>query len=168
MAQKHLVIKDNDTSVSLLKRCFSAGVKMINDVLPLYFEYSSDKKMSIEYKKYSEYQLFFPPKPQPKKSPTAYCHRFTKKDGLVTWNEFKLALSSRADKAEVLDRKIRALHPWPGVYTTMPNHKTLKIISSCLQSKTNYLLPKMVQLPGKNPIAWKQFLAGYRNLIFSS
>ncbi|KKU13196.1 MAG: hypothetical protein UX21_C0052G0001, partial [Microgenomates group bacterium GW2011_GWC2_45_8] len=64
-------------------------------------------------------------------------------------------------KRGVDERKIRALYPWPGVWTTMPaspaggpNGKGLK------------LLPKnMYQLEGKQPITQKQFEAGYRHLF---
>lgn len=78
-----------------------------------------------------------------------YTRKFTKADGFISWEEFK-----KSRLSSTLDRKIRAYFPWPGVWTTMSNGKILK------------LLPKnLVQLEGKTPITWQQFLAGYKHLL---
>ncbi len=79
-----------------------------------------------------------------------------------------------------LDRAIRALSPWPGVWTQvgwkMENRKwkmdnskeqgdikRLKILSAHLD--TNNLILDNVQLEGKNPTSWKQFKAAYKDVI---
>ena len=131
VAQEKVEILPDDTTPVLLKRCFTAGAKLLAKILPDY----------LEHKMY--------PKPQPKESPTPYCRRFTKQDGFISWKEFKLSRQTPE-----LDRKIRGLFPWPGVWTKMPNGKTLK------------LLPKnLLQLEGKNPISRQQFLAGYKQYL---
>lgn len=63
-----------------------------------------------------------------------YARRLTREDGFVPWEEFK--------NIDSLDRKWRALTPWPGVWTTTPQGKRLKLIS---------INPTVVQLEGKKP-----------------
>lgn len=133
VAQETVVIKPDDTAPDLLKRCFTAGAKLLIKILP---DYLSGKIKLI---------------PQPIKSPTPYCQRFLKQDGFVSWENCKQSLNLGSPE---LDRKIRALYPWPGVFTHMPNGKTLKLLPN-----------KAVQLEGKNPISWQQFLTGYKHLL---
>lgn len=129
VAQEPVPVLPEDTSLDLLNRCFAAGSRLLVKILP---DYLAGRLV---------------PKPQPINSPTAYCRRFTKEDGFVSWDEFKAGVS---------DRKIRALFPWPGVWTKLPNGKILK------------LLPKnLFQLAGKQPITRKQFEAGYKHLLQS-
>lgn len=131
VAQQTVVIKPDDTALLLLQRCFTAGAELLIKILPDFL--SGKIKLT----------------PQPIKSPTPYCHRFTKQDGFISWKEFKLSRQTPE-----LDRKIRGLFPWPGVFTQMPNGKTLKLLPD-----------KTVQLEGKNPISWQQFLAGYKQFL---
>lgn len=133
VAQKTVPVLPEDTAPDLLRRCFKTGADLLIKILPDYL----NNKITL--------------RPQAD-SKTAYCRRFTKQDGFVTWEEFKRGVD---------ERKIRALYPWPGVWTTMPaspaggpNGKVLK------------LLPKnMYQLEGKQPITRKQFEAGYKQLL---
>jgi len=142
LIQKIVNIKPNDTSPDLLTRCFTLGTKLLIKTLPQYIEHK------------------ITPKPQPSQSPTPYSQRFTKQDGFITWLDF---IKSLKTNGQTLHNQIRALYPWPGTYTTMPNKKTLKILSS--QLKANQLLPLSVQLESKNPISWQQFKTGYQHLL---
>ncbi len=54
-----------------------------------------------------------------------YTHLFQKKDGKINWNE----------SAEAIERKIRALNPWPSTYTTLDN-KIIKILEGEVQEQT--------------------------------
>ncbi len=70
-----------------------------------------------------------------------FCGHLTKEHGYFDINN--------PPSAEVLDRKIRALYPWPGVFTRWKN----KIVK---------LLPEnMIQMEGKKAISFKDFLNGY-------
>jgi len=81
----------------------------------------------------------------------SYTHRFEKKEGYVPFEELSPYLSTlfnrynlthlllpfidgapfcSMQKAYALHDKIRALNPWPGVFSTIPNGKHLKILSS--------------------------------------
>ncbi len=68
-----------------------------------------------------------------------------KKDG-------KIDLKNPPEKLELL-RKIRAYHPWPGVHLTVSLNGKSKILK---------LMPyDTVQVEGKNPMSYKDFLNGY-------
>lgn len=68
--------------------------------------------------------------------------------------------------AEEIDRKVRALNPWPGVTCTI-NNKTIKILESGLSRDENsyaleckngsVLYIKKIQAPGKKPVSGKQW-----------
>lgn len=116
--------------------------------------------------KYSQKQL----KPiKQLNSLATYTKSFTRADGFVPFSQFvKLDPASPAgrqsDKLSILiERKIRALSPWPGVWTTVniPQPKRLKLLKSHIES--NKLVLDEVQLEGKKPVTWKQFLEGYPN-----
>ncbi len=88
--------------------------------------------------------------------------------------------------AEILERKIRALNPWPGTFLHW-NEKSLKIIEvEILQQKPQeigrrgtyqkyptvgcvggVLILKKVQTPGKNVVSGKDFLNGARDWIIT-
>jgi len=126
IAQEKVTILPEDTAPDLLKRCFMAGAKLLIKILPDYLN--------------NKITLFLQDESQ-----VTYTRKFTKADGFISWEEFK---------AGGPEHKIRALFPWPGVWTTMPNNKILK------------LLPKnMFQLEGKQPITRQQFLAGYKQFL---
>lgn len=63
-----------------------------------------------------------------------YARRLTREDGFVPWDEFQ--------NIQSLDRKFRALSPWPGVWSTTPQGKRIKLIS---------ITHPIVQLDGKKP-----------------
>lgn len=105
---------------------------------------------------------------------TSYCHKINKEDGRI---DFKKS-------AKEIKNMIRAYTPWPGVYTTLQNKK-IKIIASDVENKENLhpgefkienkilkigtqkgiLIPKILQLEGKNPMDIKSFINGYQSLI---
>lgn len=68
-----------------------------------------------------------------------------KEDGFINLNH---VLSS-----EILEKMIRAYFPWPGVWTKLKINSGEKIIK---------LLPnKMIQVEGKNPMSYTDFINGY-------
>lgn len=70
-----------------------------------------------------------------------FCQRIKKEDGYFDINN--------PPPAEVLDRMIRAYYPWPGVWTKW-------------QDKIVKFLPEgLLQMEGKKPISFKDFLNGY-------
>ncbi|OGG02945.1 hypothetical protein A2W14_02085 [Candidatus Gottesmanbacteria bacterium RBG_16_37_8] len=69
------------------------------------------------------------------------------------------AMAKSVNPAQTIERAVRAFHPWPGVWTILPNYKRLKIITAHLDNQK--LVPDVVQLEGKKEVAFKQFLEGY-------
>lgn len=70
-----------------------------------------------------------------------YCNRLTRQSGYFDIQS--------PPPAELLDRMIRAYYPWPGVWTRW-NGKIVK-----------FLPGNMLQMEGKKPISFKDFLNGY-------
>lgn len=97
---------------------------------------------------------------QPKKSPTVYTRRLTKEDGEINWSK---------SPAEI-EKLIRAVTPWPGATASLKfkitnskwqNIENIKILKAHIGS--GKLVVDTVQLAGKNPISWKQFMVGHTN-----
>ena len=103
---------------------------------------------------------------QPEKSPTPYTRKLTKESGRIDWSQSPTAV----------ERFIRAATPWPGAWTeykdegrrTKDEGRKLKILKTHIektknkkQKTKNILIIDEMQLPGKNPVSWKQFLAGH-------
>ncbi|MFH0942565.1 MAG: formyltransferase family protein [Candidatus Beckwithbacteria bacterium] len=130
IAQESVPILPNDTSPELLTRCFSAGAKLLIKILPDYLNNKITQKNQTE-------------------SQATFTRKFTKADGFIAWGKY---LSSR--QSADLGRRLRALYPWPGVWTTLPDKKILKLLPN-----------NQIQLEGKAPISWKQFLAGHQHLL---
>lgn len=124
IAQKKYPITDIETSDGLRTKLFEIGATLLVDNLS---DYCSGKNKG---------------KPQ-KTSDTPYARRFVRDDGFIPWEDFQ---------PELLDRKLRALSPWPGVWTLF-GKKRLKLIA---------LKPDiLVQLEGKKPVAFVQFKKAY-------
>lgn len=86
---------------------------------------------------------------QPQKHGLAtYTKKFTREDGQIDWSK----------PPEYLERMVRAFSLWPGTYTII-NKKRLKILKSHLVK--DKLVLDTVQLEGKKPVSYKQFLEGY-------
>ncbi len=115
------------------------------------------------------------PVPQPAESTTPYASMISKEDGRINWNE----------DADVIERKIRALNPWPSAYTTLDG-KMLKIWKAHVEREDLYgidttagkivrqdkkgfyiqtgkgiLVPEEVQIAGKKRMNVVDFLRGY-------
>jgi methionyl-tRNA formyltransferase len=70
--------------------------------------------------------------------------------------------------AEIIERKLRAMHPWPGVWTLLRKSasegqaRRLKILNAHLEN--GELILDEVQLEGKTPVPFKQFKEAYPDL----
>ncbi|MBL7078111.1 hypothetical protein ISS42_00440 [Candidatus Shapirobacteria bacterium] len=84
-----------------------------------------------------------------------------KQDGFIEKKDLKKALINER-LAKLIDRKIRAFTPWPGIYTMVNfkgEEKRLKILKTHL--KKDLLMIEEVQLEGKNPVTFLQFSSSY-------
>ena len=126
-------IKSEDTSESLLNRLFAIGSDVLITILPSYLE---DR---IEIKKQNHEQATFTKK-------------LTREDGKIDWSK----------STNYQERFVRAMFSWPGAWgeVKIENQvKRLKILKAHLGGKK--LILDLVQLEGKKPVTWKQFLEGY-------
>lgn len=106
-----------------------------------------------------------------------FCRKIEKEEGVLDFNK----------TSEELMNQIRALNPWPSTYTTISG-KILKILEAKItennskekpgtpisidkntfgfKTKNGLLIPLVVQLEGKKPTQIKDFLNGYKTLLF--
>jgi methionyl-tRNA formyltransferase len=91
IAEQRTPILPDDTGQSLHDRLAGLGADLICRVLP---DWLAGRISAV---------------PQPVEGVT-YARKLTKEDGRLDW----------AQSASALDRKIRALNPWPGAFTTLP------------------------------------------------
>ncbi len=145
-----VVLEDNITTPRLLEILTNVGAKALLKALPLYLEGKLD------------------PHPQPQTGIT-YAEKLTKEEGRLDWTL----------PASTLERKVRALTPWPGTWFKIgQDHiKVLGAIALPLSSSmppgtvlddqftiacgTGSLRLVRVQMAGKSPLAASEFLRGY-------
>ena len=139
IAQKEIEISSKDNSQTLSKKLSLLSAKLLIETTPLYVE----NKIN--------------PYPQDESKAT-YTEILTRQDGKINWQK----------NAREIERQIRAFYPWPGSWTII-NKKRLKIITAktakknntkAIKAKKGWLLPIIVQLEGKKPTNWNDFLRG--------
>ena len=103
----------------------------------------------------------------------------THSSAYIQWKTIRLALTiNNQELSTKVHALIRSLSPEPGAWTIIPNNNTpviladagihpensieLKLLKTSLVSEK--LIIDTIQLPGKQPISWKQFLAGHSAL----
>jgi len=128
VAQKKIPIGPHDMSDPLRTKLFEIGANLLMESLP---DYISGKNKGIDQKIGNE----------------PYARRFTRDDGYEPWKKI-----IDPKESERINRKFRALHPWPGLWTT--NKKRIKILGFTHE-------PTIVQLEGKTPVPWEQFEKAY-------
>jgi methionyl-tRNA formyltransferase len=151
VAQEKIPIREDDTSDPLRTKLFGIGATLLLEALPKYLD------GSIKPKSYTTVR------PDGTKLP--YARKLTRDDGFVPFESLMRAFSDKA-AATTIDKKFRALMPWPGIWTTVPiksangeEPKRLKIIAEHL--KGDFLTLDTVQLEGKKPVPWDQFCSAY-------
>ena len=133
VAQFKEAIKPGETSESLLNRLFTLGGQVLTTILPSYLE----GKIELREQDHSQ---------------ATFTQKLTRESGKMDWSK----------PADYQERFIRAMFPWPGAWTKVKINnqaKRLKILKAHLQKKK--LVLDVVQLEGKKPVTWKQFLEGY-------
>lgn len=78
-----------------------------------------------------------------------FCQKLTKDSGYFDINN--------PPSPEVLDRMIRAYHPWPGVWT----YWEVQSAKGKVKRVVKFLPEGKIQMEGKKPISFKDFLNGY-------
>lgn len=156
ISQAAVTLREDETGGSLFDRLAELGASLLIETVP------SIENGTAVYTR------------QPEESPTPYAAMISKKMGLL---DFKKS-------AEVLERLVRGMNPWPSAYTFL-NNKTLKVwkaavkVEGCGKAEPgtiihvdkqgihvacgeNVLVLKEVQLEGKKRMETDAFLRGYQ------
>ncbi len=143
LAQKKIPLTPDDTSDPLRTKLFTIGADVLNEVLPRYL----NGKLKGDTQTTSRLTNGRQP----------YARKFRREDGFEPWEKVYQAIIEGTD-ADRIERKFRALHPWPGLWSTVSG-KRLKILALHLHGGT--LTLDEVQLEGKTSVPWKQFAQAY-------
>lgn len=156
LAKRSIRIKPDDTTGSVLSALSTLGADLLNETLP---EYISGK---------------LTPQPQPAEGAT-YAPMLKKEDGLLDFTR----------PAVELERRVRAMNPWPGARFEW-NGNLLKVLRASIVSgekglisgnrftvegrpavltSDGALILDEVQPAGKKVMSGKSFLAGLRNWV---
>ena len=154
ISKEVVVLSKEEAGGSLFDKLSKAGADLLVKTLPSIFDGTA------VYEK------------QPEESPTPYAAMITKQMGLLDFTK----------SAEVLERLVRGLNPWPSAYTFL-NGKTLKVWKSSVGEEKGSALPgtvvktdrrgihvaccdktlilEEIQLEGKKRMDADAFLRGY-------
>lgn len=144
-----------DTYESLRDRLFNHGAEALVEMLPAY----TTGKIK--------------PKPQNHQA-AVFTRELLREDGFIPTELLITAMTGKAPAtkfavpfikfhnevvpdATFVERYLRALTPWPGLYTLIPQR--LKILK--VHVEEGKLIIDTVQLEGKNEVTFKQFVEGY-------
>lgn len=150
LAQEKIPIGPHDTSDPLRTTLFTIGANILASILP-----------DILHGKHKP----LPVHPSDTKLP--YAKKFKREDGFEPWDGLLRAVTDGTDASRI-ERKFRALHPWPGIWTLVRQDqdgkhtdtgKRLKILKVHLDNAI--LAIDEVQLEGKKAVSWKQFADAY-------
>ena len=155
IAQKKVAITEKDFADPLRTRLFELGTQLLAGVLPNFLA-----SKGVAFKESPDH-----------KEP--YARRLTRDDGFEPWEALQKALED-PEEAQRIDRKFRALTPWPGLWTTIATQarpatqvhsktkdKRLKILSLHVSPIPYHLSLDTVQLEGKKPVPFAQFKNAY-------
>lgn len=160
IAQKKHAITPVDETDSLRAKLFSMGAELLAEVITDYL--SGKLKGSSQ-----------------KTEAASYARRLTRNDGFIPWDILQKSIAGQdvpikerppllaLDASHItltITKALRALSPWPGLWTTVQiegQPKRLKILSCHAEEVTNTLILDDVQLEGKKPVLYVQFAQAY-------
>ncbi len=87
---------------------------------------------------------------------STYTKKLRKDDGFIEFERLKKEIDESPEK---LFNLYRGLYPWPGIWTTLPNNKRLKLTE--MELAGNQLSVIKVQLEGKKEVDFKTFSNAY-------
>ena len=134
IAQKKTAVGSNETYFQLHDRLAELGASLLIDTIPDWI----GGKIRLA--------------PQDENKAT-YTKILTKEDGEINWEK----------SPQEIDRQIRALNPWPGVYTVQQK-KRIKILRARIEN--GKLLIEQIQPEGKKPMTFEDFKRGHSGRIF--
>ncbi len=152
IAQQKYPITDKDTSDPLRTKLFQLGADLLVNNLSDYCSLSMSSRSRLTGGSGDLTKTEIVTSSTPRNDNEPYARRLTRDDGFEPWEKIQ-----NPKEAERIDRKFRALHPWPGLWTEI-KEKRLKILSCHLNPS---LILDTVQLEGKKPVSYEQFAKVY-------
>ncbi|MBF8249753.1 MAG: Methionyl-tRNA formyltransferase [Candidatus Levybacteria bacterium] len=149
LGQEKEEILDTDTAESLYKRLFAKGAILLSKILISYLK-DNLKPIAQNHEK------------------ATFTKTLKREDGFVDISKIK----DQKSKIE-LEKMVRAYFPWPGVWTRLRlsfggQSKIIKLLpNNLITQKPNNLIaqqpnnPILIQVEGKKPVSYKDFLNGY-------
>ncbi len=83
-----------------------------------------------------------------------YTKKLTREDGRIDWNQ----------SSEYIERQIRAFTPWPGAFIFWKEKRVKILVAHIAEGK---LVIDEVQLEGKKPTTYREFLLGHKDFTLS-
>lgn len=157
LTAKEIEVTKDETSQSLADKLSSLSADIISEFLITYLQGGLTLKTQPE-------------------TGVTLAPKIEKTSGRIFWHE----------PAEIIERKIRALNPWPGTYSAWQSHKIFikqavvvdqnfepgRIImtpSGCsIGTAQKSIFPKILQLAGKKALTTDEFLRGYPSFVGSN
>lgn len=119
LAQLKVPLHSSDTALSLSSRLARQGAALLVETLPMWLDGE------------------IVPQPQDRATAT-YAPRISKADGLIDWTQ----------EAEMVDRRCRAYHPWPGAFTSCDGQRLKVLRAFSLPNEAASVEPgRVLQLP---------------------
>lgn len=173
VAQSLIALDPDDTRETVYRKLYGLGGDVVGEMIAQYLAPDGSTTMQIAGRHVS---WWHPPVEQPS-SPTPYAKRLTREDGFVAWDSVTKIMDGQLGQttgfspvvqkiieknnlqpdAIFLERMIRALAGFPGVWTIVPTSKgdkRLKLLAA--QVMTPRLELNQVQLEGQQPALWNQ------------
>lgn len=144
LSQIEAKIKPRETSTLLKKRLAELGSELLVETVPYYLAGEIQPVVQKDEAK-------------------TLTKQFTKAGGKLSGKE----------SPEIIDRMVRALNPWPGVYTEVANPKGVPLgaqkvfITKSHLDKEKKLIIDAVKPEGKREMSYKEYLAGHDQLTFA-
>ncbi len=138
-AQEKVPITGKDVSAPLRTRLFRMGAVLLNGILP---DYVAGKTRGVKQHGHAD---------EPRAT------RLSRELGYEPWETVTAAMTDTAEAGRI-ERKWRAFHPWPGLWTTL-HGKRVKLLDVRLVH--GRLVPVTVQMEGKQQVSWEQFGSAY-------
>jgi len=141
IAQLKQKISPNDNTATLTKKLTRKATELLEENLP----------------RYLGGEILPQPQNHSQASYTPATSTNNRQNAFIPWEKLKAAMDG--NESRKIHALTRSFNPDPGSWTTIDNIN-IKIISTSVEEGKLHI--NKLQIAGKNPISWKQFLSGHK------
>jgi methionyl-tRNA formyltransferase len=159
-------IKRDDTTKTLRYRLFKRSAEVLKTLIPAYI------KGKVNLVKQEDDKATYTTtikKDDAFIDPSGLNTALNKKRRNRPWEIPFIKNYSTTYSPEIIERFIRAMKPWPVAWSKIKidqKELRIKLIKAHIEKDSSRLVLERVQLEGKNPVSWKQFIQGYPKATF--